>query len=132
MSRPFHILIAEDDPDDRLILDEAIRQFTKIPVLLNFVKSGDELLQTIRRYEQDQMPVDLIILDINMPLMSGLEALQKMREENIGTGVPVRVLSTLRTPERESTSKALGALEYHVKPNNYNDYETIIEQMVIL
>ena len=74
-------------------------------------RDGAEAMQKLDANEDPA----LIVLDVNMPNMSGIELLQKMRESNL-TGIPVVMLTTEGQPKLMQQAKALGARGWIIKP----------------
>ncbi|GAB3275741.1 response regulator [Larkinella harenae] len=120
-NRPFTILVAEDDEEDRLLLDEAFMQ-NGLFDCGRFVEDGDQVME----YLQNCIGPDainplpsLVIMDINMPLRNGLETLHAIRSDNQLKNIPVLIL----TSSRQEVEKAyrMGANSYLVKPIQFNE-----------
>lgn len=127
------ILIAEDDPDDRLLVEEAIvASNLKNPV--HFVTDGAELLDFLHQrgnFASDtpaEMP-GIILLDLNMPRKSGLEALSEIKAHQVFREIPVVILSTTGAVEQVMASYRLGANSFITKPSSFNQLVTIIKAM---
>lgn len=124
------ILIAEDDPDDRLLASEA---FAMAGVLnpLRFVRDGDELLAYLMGNDEFSdraiypMP-GLVIIDLNMPRKDGRAALTELRGDPKLSNLPVAVLTTSRSPEDESACRALGACAFLTKPVIFEDLVNVL------
>lgn len=119
---PFQILIAEDDADDRLLTSEA---FAEIPQThhLNFVEDGLDLVHYLQGKGQYQsspraLP-NLILLDLNMPKMGGIEALHQIKEDARLNKIPIVILTTSQREEDVDTCYNLGAVAFHTKPDSY-------------
>ncbi len=117
------ILIADDDVDDRLLMERAFRQngFTHA---INFVEDGEDLMDYLRqdgRYDSQQ-PVypDLLILDLNMPRKDGFQALTEIKADPVLRRLPVVVMSTSSADEDVLKTYNLGVNSFVVKPYNFN------------
>ncbi|OEU73455.1 MAG: hypothetical protein BA874_03035 [Desulfuromonadales bacterium C00003068] len=77
------ILIAEDDLTSRLILENFLQEYGTTNVVVN----GTEAVSAVRSALKDGQPYDLICLDIMMPEMDGVKALEKIRKSEEGRGV---------------------------------------------
>ena len=96
---PFHILIADDDPDDRLFTQEAFAE-ARLDNPLSFVSDGQDLLDFLKRkngYTHETAPrPGLILLDLNMPRKDGREALAEIKADPDLRDIPVVVLTTFQ------------------------------------
>lgn len=116
-----HILIAEDDIDDgELIVEcfEANPDFSTV----TWVKNGKELVDFLKA---DKSTVDIILTDINMPVMNGIEALEYVVQDAELSLIPVFIYSSSINPIYEDKSKELGAKAFLLKPNNLPDFKKI-------
>ena len=133
MPKSFHIIIADDDDDDQFIIKDAIKELCSGQISVTSVYDGMQLLDCLNKkglFNEYQGNPDLIILDINMPLMNGLETLEKIKSISSFRSIPVIMLSTLRTIERVDKCVSLGALNFYTKPNNISDYKNILQQVL--
>jgi two-component system, chemotaxis family, chemotaxis protein CheY len=98
--------------DDTEVHRTATRTFL---VMLGFtVEVAEDGIAALRK--MDEKTYDLIISDIEMPNMNGLEFLKRARKHNTGGAVPIIMLSTLDTEELKTKLLQLGANQYLVKP----------------
>jgi two-component system, response regulator len=129
-NRRIMILIAEDDPDDRLLAQEALA-LTRITWDVAFVYDGEELLEFMRREgryaERSPHEPSLILLDLNMPRKDGREALAELKSDPTLRRTPVVVLTTSRTDDDVLRSYDLGVNSYIVKPSTF---EALVEVML--
>jgi len=117
------ILLAEDDNDDILVFREVISDF-QITIDLQLAKNG---LETIRRIST--LPnVDIVFLDINMPLMNGLECLAEIRKQSLP--ISVIMLSSSNSEYHISQAKMLGANGYITKPVSLSQYRQAIKHVL--
>ncbi|AOP34828.1 two-component system response regulator [Leptospira tipperaryensis] len=125
-----HILVAEDDPDDRLLMTDGFRENNLINPL-HFVKDGEELFDflknegeysDIRKYPRP----GFILLDLNMPKMDGREVLKTIKSNPKFKKIPVIVLTTSREEEDMLETYDLGANSFIRKPVDFGAFmETI-------
>ncbi len=95
LGRPIEILLVEDNPSDALITQEALRK-GKVSNTLHLVKDGVEAMAFLRRQgEYANVPrPDVILLDLNLPEMSGEEVLKQIRADESLSSLPVIILTT--------------------------------------
>ena len=105
----------DDDADDREIITAALSEIDPV-VKCTTANNGREALN---RLMNTTMKTDLVILDLNMPLMNGKEFLKEVKERNLLEDVPVVVFSTTLDPLTVEEITSLGAAGYHTKPENY-------------
>jgi CheY-like chemotaxis protein len=116
------ILMAEDDPDDRLMTQEAFRECGVIHDL-RFVRDGEELMDyLLHRGEHagaaHALP-GLILLDLNMPRMDGREALREIRADPALRDIAVVVLTTSSAAEDARRARAEGVDDFMTKPVSF-------------
>jgi CheY-like chemotaxis protein len=119
-SRPITILLAEDDADDRMLVQDAVAE-GRLANDLRCVEDGEELMDYLHqrgRYSGgDAAPrPGLILLDLNMPRKDGREALQEIKADPALRQIPVVVLTTSKAEEDIFRSYDLGANSYVTKP----------------
>ena len=126
-TRPKHsvssdeIWIAEDNQDIRLILSRAFRRIHP-SVSLIFFKNGAELVEHFKTH-----PVlpRLLLLDMQMPVMDGLQALRAIRARGCCGGTPVVMFSSLENPDIIRSAYFLGAKLYLKKPDKFEEYADV-------
>src|ERR1044072_6451615 len=97
------LLLAEDDPDDRLLTREALEK-TRLASDLRCVEDGEELLDYLRRRgkfaDPSQSPrPGLILLDLNMPRKDGREALREIKNDPKLRAIPIVILTTSKSDD---------------------------------
>jgi two-component system, response regulator len=118
--KPVVILMAEDDPDDRLLSEEALKE-AHLANELRFVNDGEQLLEYLCHRgdyaDREAYPrPGLILLDLNMPKKDGREALKEIKEDPELRSIPVVVLTTSKAEEDILRSYDLGVSGYVTKP----------------
>lgn len=112
-----NILLVEDSPGDVILVREAFAGFDE-PGELHVVNDGGEALSFLKRDGQhrDSPVPDLILLDLNLPVMDGREVLREIKDHPDWHRIPVAVLSTSDNEDDIRTSYELQANCYIVKP----------------
>jgi CheY-like chemotaxis protein len=129
-----HILLAEDDIDDRFFFEKALK-LIPIETKLTTVNDGDKLMEYLAN-NQLNLP-DIIFLDISMPRKTGIECLQEIKENEEVSKVPIAMLSTSYTKDDafENDIKSMlirmGAERFIRKPNSIEELKTILEEILI-
>ena len=123
MSRegPIHILLAEDDPDDRMLTRRAIVE-SRVETTFATVKNGEELMTYLHREgpHQNAPRPDLILLDLNMPRKDGREALRDIKSDAELRRIPVVVLTTSEAEQDILQSYDLGVNAFVTKPVSFD------------
>lgn len=124
---PFNLLIAEDDPDDRLLIGEAIQE-AQIGSEFHFVEDGERLMEFLYQCHSsgDKYPC-LLLLDLNMPRKDGREALEEIKADDVLRRIPVVILTTSQAEEDIRASYDLGANSFVVKPGSFDGLVTAMK-----
>lgn len=117
------IIIAEDDPDDRLMLMEA---FTEIGVNNEIVMAadGEELMGMLEDYHRRPC---LILMDLNLPRKDGRQVLLEIRSNEQFKHIPVIIFTTSSAPGDIQTSYKRGCNTYFTKPSTYAELVKILD-----
>jgi CheY-like chemotaxis protein len=115
------VLIADDDPDDRLMMKEAFAERYR-ECRLSFAQDGVQLMRMLNR---DEHP-DLILLDLNMPLKDGREALQEIKASSALRHIPTIVLTTSVDEDDIRFCYGAGASSYIAKPSTYSEILDVV------
>jgi CheY-like chemotaxis protein len=121
------VFLAEDDMDDQEMLMEAMKQLDDS---LEFVvaNTGSKALELLKKNSGHK--INLIILDYNLPEMSGAEILQRLQEKNLFASVPKVVWSTSNSPVYQKKSIDYGAQSYIVKPTGIAGIRDIAKELL--
>ena len=120
------ILLAEDDEDDQELIKIAFSRVTA-EHQFKIVSNGQELLRSLS--EQENLPC-LIILDLNMPVLNGIQTLMALKNYPKLEKVPKVVLTTSDHEDSKRHSFSNGAIDYFVKPSNMKDLIATAERML--
>ena len=128
---PITILVADDDADDRMLIDEAFEEsLLQNPV--HFVEDGEQLLEYLRRegkyaiHEGTAYP-GVILLDLNMPRMDGRTALAKIKEDPALCRIPVVILTTSKAEEDIIRTYGLGVSSFITKPVTFEGLIDVVK-----
>ena len=124
MSEARRILIVDDDESIRLLLSRILES---IPALELALADGcDEALKLAaeRKY-------DLILLDLLMPGIGGIEVLNRIRHSSLNKATPVIIVSVLSDADTKIVCKSLGASDYVVKPINRNAVLAAVSALLV-
>ena len=128
--KPVDVLLVEDDEGDILMTREAF-EFHKITNPLHVVTDGEQALQFLRQagpYAGAPRP-GLILLDVNLPRLSGLEVLAQLKQDPELSVIPVVMLTTSQAEEDILRSYRLHANAYVSKPVDFENFMAAIRQI---
>jgi CheY-like chemotaxis protein len=124
-----HVLLADDDEDDRLFFKEAFEEI-KIKTKVTLVKDGVELMKYL---SSDGRPrPHILFLDLNMPRKSGLECLLEIRNDDHLKDIPVAIYSTSSSEEDIENTFIKGANVYITKPSDFKELKQILEEVITI
>lgn len=124
MSVPFEMLLIEDDEDDVRLTQEALKD-SKVIVNFSLASDGEDGLRRLRA-PRSARP-DLILLDLNLPRMSGREVIKELKSDDALKGIPVVVLTTSEAESDIAKCYNLGANCYITKPVDFQQFIRIIK-----
>ena len=121
---PITILMADDDPDDRMLTRDALAE-SRLANDLHFVEDGEELLDYLHQRGKFSDPQSsprpgLILLDLNMPRKDGREALRDIKSDPSFRHIPVVVLTTSKAEEDIYRTYDLGVNSFITKPVTFD------------
>ena len=120
----FNILWAEDDLQDQQLVRAALEDARPAP-RITFVEDGVALLEAVGR-----RPPDLVVLDLKMPRMGGLETLRRLRGEPATRHVPVVIFSSGSLPDEVAQCRRLGVLDAVQKPIEFGAFVSAVQGIV--
>jgi len=134
-SRPdrCNILIVEDDHDDVVLLDRALRAAAKtngVNVEIMRVANGFEALAAVARGDLTARLPDVVIVDLNMPIMGGELFLRRLRGDLELAGLPAVVLTTSSDQPIHAEAMSSGADCVFVKPNSFGELLAIANKVI--
>ncbi|MBT9549761.1 MAG: response regulator [Hydrogenophaga sp.] len=122
------ILLVEDNPMD---LDLTLRAFNKRKFSnhVQVARDGEEALAFMPRWEAGEALPAVILLDINLPKVSGLEVLRQLKAHERFRRIPVVMLTSSREDRDLTTAYDLGVNSYIEKPVSFNKFMEVAEQI---
>jgi len=122
-----HIMLADDDEDDRLFFKEAFEE-VKIKYDITAFSDGEQLMNYLN---EDENPLpDIIFLDLNMPRKSGMECLKEIRQNDRLKKISVAIYSTSSSEQDIEDTFVAGANVYIKKPNDFNMLKKVLSDVV--
>jgi CheY-like chemotaxis protein len=128
MMKYAHILLVDDDLDDRLLFEQILEEIDP-DVQLHCAGNGQEMMTWLDQRSNGGLP-DLVILDQIMPKMTGRESLIFLKESPRYKHIPVIVYSTNQIKDFSLSCQALGALDVVAKPDTVQAYRDMIGQLL--
>ncbi len=127
------LLVAEDDDDDFLVLEQALRK-VNFETDLRRVRDGAEVIEYLAGgngfADREAYPLpELILLDLKMPRRSGFDVLIWLQNHEGLKHLPAVVFSTSDNPSDMQRARALGATAYLVKPTTYDGYPKLAQAL---
>lgn len=131
--KPITILMADDDPDDRMMTQEAFEE-SRLANDLRFVENGVELMDYLHRRGKYAEPASsprpgLILLDLNMPKKDGREALQEIKADPKLRNIRIVIMTTSKAEEDILRTYDLGASSYVTKPVTFTALVDVIQTL---
>jgi len=121
-----HICLVEDDPDDHYFFAKILREINS-DIKLTWFQTCERLLEFLKM--GSDLP-SLIVLDMNMPKMSGQECLEIIKKEPTLKHIPVIIFSTAGESKTFNLAYEAGAHKYILKPFGVDDARKIIREML--
>ena len=123
-----HILLVEDNPMD---VDLTRRAFARRRVLnpIEVARDGEEALERIKRWDAGDQPPVVILLDLKLPKVDGLEVLRHLKEHPQYQKIPVIVLTTSAEDRDIQTAYRMGVNSYIVKPVDFEKFLEVAAQI---
>ena len=123
------ILMADDDPEDRMIMEDAFQALGGQELII-FAENGVNTLQILEeRLLMGSLP-KLVVLDLNMPIMNGTQTLSKMKIDDRFSHIPVIIYSTSINPLERDKCLSLGARSYVTKPLSHLESIEVAKQLI--
>jgi CheY-like chemotaxis protein len=121
------VYLIDDDEDDRFFIKEALYNQDKEVIIIEY-SNGYDLL---KQFETKQSPkASLILVDMNMPGLSGIETMTAIRSNPDSAETPAIMLSTSRDPMLANSAIEHGASNYFTKPGSFKGFTDLAKKLV--
>lgn len=127
-AEPKTILLVEDNADDEQLTLRAMRQ-SDVPNIIRVARDGAEAIDALFGPNAGSRLPDLVLLDLKLPKVSGLEVLQRMRSEERTRTLPIVVLTSSDEERDIVESYNLGANSYIRKPVDFDEFIDAVRQL---
>jgi CheY-like chemotaxis protein len=127
MDRNCHIYIADDDVDDLQLIQFCLKTagYSRVTVF----KSGSDLLNHLYASKPEELP-DLIISDLNMPRISGIQLIKTLKGKEDLKHIPVYIITTDESINTQKECKKHGAIGCFTKPCELNCFVSLLKSIV--
>ncbi len=121
--------IADDDADDRMIIKEAFEE-NDFDQTLTFFEDGEMVLTKFKERLENRHYPSLLILDLNMPKVNGVELLSRIKKDDKTKHIPIVILSTSKSNVDREKVLNLGADDFITKPFSFNHMIQITKELI--
>ncbi len=128
-NEPIHVLLADDDEDDRNFFLDALNEL-KINTVINVVKDGKELINHLTQTE-NSLP-HVLFLDINMPYKTGIDCLNEIKKIDRLKDIAIAIYSTSGSEKDIEETFIRGANVYIKKPSSFSLLKKVLSQVITI
>lgn len=128
--RPTRLLLVEDNPGDIILTKRAFKE-ARLENELTVASSGEEALKALRQegpYASQPLP-DLVLLDLNLPQMSGKDVLKEIKADPVLKSIPVVILSSSKAEQDVTHVYALHSNGYIAKPATLEGFKSMVQKV---
>jgi CheY-like chemotaxis protein len=126
MKKPLDILLIEDDMDDVDLLKDALAE-NKVLYQMEVIMEGDKVYKYLK--DTDVLP-EIIVMDLNLPKISGKEILMKIKSFSPFTKIPIVVLTTSSAKNDIDYCNSMGISKFITKPATIDGWNTTINSII--
>jgi CheY-like chemotaxis protein len=124
-----YIVYADDDHEDQEVLKEVVAQIdSRLEVVT--LDGGQQLLDYLASLKEGQSFPCLVVVDVNMPKMDGIETLRELKSHELYKKLPVIVFSTFDNLLSVQMAQKLGAIDYIKKPVTYERFRQVARRFI--
>jgi CheY-like chemotaxis protein len=133
MVKSLHILYADDDEDDHIFFKEGLTSLKEFNCYVTSAYNGAEVLDMLlkrNKFRNVDIIPDLVVLDLNMPVIDGFGILKELRKNSRFVDLPVYILSVSDKEPDKERCRALGCTGFYTKPVNFNKLTSVIREIL--
>jgi CheY-like chemotaxis protein len=128
--RTLRVLLVEDDEDHVFLVRRALADLAGAEVAVEVAGDGEQAVERLARARfSPGGPPQLVLLDLKMPRMDGLEVLRRIRADEAAAGLPVVVLTSSERQDDREEALRLGATWFICKPTDGHRFRSEIQQL---
>ena len=127
-SRLARILLVDDNEADVALNKIMLIEQSRMQCEVLTATDGREALEMLRKYAEEDSPIDLVVLDINMPVMSGFELLAAVQREASLVDTMVIMCTTSAFDLDKQMAKSMGAAGYLMKPPQFLSFKALVDK----
>ena len=133
MKKDLITIISDDDEGHTILIKKNLQRVGITDNVLNF-KNGEETLNFLNKKKKENLNKNnyLLLLDIRMPKINGIEVLQKIKKDSKLSTIPVIIITTTDDPKEITLCNELGCIDYIVKPIDYDKFSKAILELGII
>lgn len=124
LMRQIRIVLVEDHAPDVFLVQKALRD-NQVEFQMTRFEDGEQVLRELPKWGSAEMP-DLIILDLNVPKVDGMDILRAIRRDPALSDVPIAILTSSRTRQDKMDALASGADRFITKPVNLQSFVGVV------
>lgn len=121
------MLLVEDDFDEQQLVMRVVKEFHQ-DVILEAAHTGKEAILFLDNVPRHELP-KLVLLDLDLPIVSGIEVLKRIRQRQVTRGVPVTVFTGSTRPSDLAECEGLHT-SFVRKPTNHDEYEATLKSIL--
>lgn len=123
-----HVLVVDDSGPARLLIRQALEDWARRNAQRLEIVEAENGFEALR--ELPRAPIDLVLTDVNMPTLSGLELIRMIRSRPEQSGLPVIAVSTERDAEDAARARKAGADGYLGKPFDVETFDRVLREVL--
>lgn len=122
------LFLIDDDIDEHELFEEALREVSDH---VNLITATNGMEALVKLSDRNFSRPDIIFLDLNMPKMNGIQFLEKIKDTQALSTIPVYIYTTSSDPDHKEKALSLSATSFFTKPNNLIELSNTIRRVAL-